>query len=98
MSSVLAPPAPPSRVQMSTLARLLKARGIHYGWFMVGLNFAFAVCAAGAMSIPGVLLTPMSRDLDWSLAELSGPLGLRMALFGLVAPFAGGLISVYGPR
>lgn len=98
MSTVLASPAPPARVQTIPLARLLKAREVHYGWVMVGLAFAFAVCAAGAMSIPGVLLTAMSSDLGWSLGELSGPLGLRMALFGLVAPFAGGLITLYGPR
>ena len=65
---------------------------------MVALTFLFNVCAAGAMSIPGVLLTPISTDLGWSIGELSGPLGLRMALFGLVAPFAGGLILLYGPR
>ncbi|MEA2768293.1 MAG: hypothetical protein QOD93_1255 [Acetobacteraceae bacterium] len=79
-------------------ARALAARGIHYGWLMVALTFFFNVCAAGAMSIPGVLLTPISHDLGWSIGELSGPLGLRMMLFGLVAPFAGGLILLNGPR
>ena len=80
------------------LARALGSRGIHYGWLMVGLVFIFSMCAAAAMSIPGVLLTPISRDLGWSIGELAGPLGLRMALFGLVAPFAGGLIMLHGPR
>ena len=79
-------------------ARALAARGIHYGWLMVALMFLFGVCSAGAMSVPGVLLTPISNDLGWSIGELSGPLGLRMTLFGLVAPFAGGLILLYGPR
>ena len=65
---------------------------------MVALTFLFGVCSAGAMSIPGVLLTPISNDLGWSIGELSGPLGLRMTLFGLVAPFAGGLILLHGPR
>jgi predicted MFS family arabinose efflux permease len=45
-----------------------------------------------------VLLTPISKDLGWSIGELSGPLGLRVTLFGLVAPFAGGLILLHGPR
>lgn len=82
----------------SRLASFLAARGIHYGWLMVALTFLYGVCATAAMSIPGVLLTPISRELGWSIGELSGPLGLRMALFGLVAPFAGGLILIYGPR
>ena len=80
------------------LAHALGRRGIHYGWLMVALIFVFSMCAAASMSIPGVLLTPISRDLGWSIGELSGPLGLRMALFGLVAPFAGGLIMLHGPR
>jgi len=50
------------------------------------------------MSIPGVLLVPMSREFGWTIGELSGPLGLRMALFGMVAPFAGALMLRYGPR
>jgi MFS family permease len=78
-------------------ARSLMERGIHYGWLMIALVFLFGMCSAGAMAIPGILLAPMSRDLGWSVGELSGPLGLRMA-FGLVAPFAGGLILVFGPR
>ncbi len=79
-------------------ARALAARGIHYGWLMILLTFLYGVCSAGAMSIPGVLLTPMSHDLGWSIGELSGPLGLRVTLFGLAAPFAGGLIMLYGVR
>jgi MFS family permease len=79
-------------------ARALAARNIHYGWLMVALTFLYGVCSAGAMSIPGVLLTPMSHDLGWSIGELSGPLGLRVTLFGLAAPFAGGMIMLYGVR
>ena len=80
------------------LARRLAGRNIHYGWMMVALLFLYGVCSSAAMAIPGVLLTPISLDLGWSIGELSGPLGLRVALFGLVAPFAGGMILLYGPR
>jgi MFS family permease len=79
-------------------ARSLAARNIHYGWLMVLLTFLYGVSSAGAMSIPGVLLMPMSRDLGWTIGDLSGPLGLRVTLFGLAAPFAGGLILLYGVR
>lgn len=80
------------------LARSLAARNIHYGWVMVGLLFTYGIFSSAAMSIPGVLLGPISQDLGWSIGELSGPLGLRVTLFGLIAPFAGGLILLYGPR
>ena len=80
------------------LARLLAARGIHYGWLMLALTFGFVIASSGVSSIPSVLLVPISNEFGWSIGELSGPLGLRMALFGLVAPFAGALMLRYGPR
>ena len=82
----------------ASVARRLAARNIHYGWLLVTLVFLYGVFTTAAMSVPGVLLTPISTELGWSVGELSGPLGLRVTLFGLVAPFAGGLLLLYGPR
>ncbi|MFY8087395.1 MAG: MFS transporter, partial [Rubrivivax sp.] len=86
-----AAPVPP-------LARALAARGIHYGWVMVALTFVYAVFSSSAMGVPSVLIVPMSKELGWSIGELSAPQGLRLALFGLAAPLAGGLMLRYGPR
>src|SRR3984885_7373934 len=80
------------------LARRLAARGIHYGWVMMVLTFFYVLCSSAVLSISGVLLLPISKEFGWSVGELSGPLGLRMALFGLIAPFAGALMLRYGPR
>jgi sugar phosphate permease len=81
-----------------SLARSLATRGIHYGWVMVALTFFYVICSSAVMSIPSILLLPISKEFGWSVGELSGPLGLRMALFGMVAPFAGALMLRYGPR
>ena len=76
---------PGARSTFATAAGgFLAARGIHYGWVMLTLVFLFGVCAAAAMSVPGVLLTPMSADLVWSIGELSGPLVLRIMILGMV--------------
>jgi hypothetical protein len=80
------------------LGRALGARDIHYGWVMVALAFMYAVFSSSAMGVPSILILPMSRELGWSIGELSAPQGLRLALFGLAAPFAGGLMLRYGPR
>lgn len=80
------------------LAKQLAARNIHYGWAMVALAFLYAVFSSSAMGVPSVLIVPMSKELGWSIGELSGPQGLRLALFGLTAPLAGGLMLRYGPR
>ena len=79
-------------------AASLARRGIHYGWAMVFLSFLHTVFASASMGVPSVLIVPMSEDLGWSLGELSAPQGLRLAIFGLTAPFAGGLMLRYGPR
>lgn len=80
------------------LAPRLAVRGIHYGWVILGLSFFYALFVTSALGVPGVLIVPMSRDLGMSIGELSAPQGLRLALFGLVAPFAGGLMLRFGPR
>jgi MFS family permease len=80
------------------LARALAARGIHYGWVMVALTFAFAVFSSSALGVPSVLIVPMAQELGWTIGELSAPQGLRLALFGLAAPLAGGLMLRFGPR
>jgi predicted MFS family arabinose efflux permease len=80
------------------LAARLAARGIHYGWVILGLAFFYTLFATSALGVPGVLILPMSRELGMSIGELSAPQGLRFVLFGLVAPFAGGLMLRFGPR
>jgi hypothetical protein len=64
------------------LARALAARGVHYGWVIAALAF-YVLFATSALGVPGVLILPMAQ-------------GLRLALFGLVAPFAGGLLAPLG--
>jgi hypothetical protein len=39
-----------------------------------------------------VLIRPISDELGLTISELSASQGVRFALFGLVAPFAGGLM------
>ena len=80
------------------LANALAARGIHYGWAMAALTVVYAVFSSSALGVPSVLILPMAKDLGWSIGELSAPQGLRLALFGLAAPLAGGLMLRYGPR
>ena len=81
-----------------SLARWLGARGIHYAWVIAGITFAFVVCSSASMSIPSVLIAPLSKEFGWSVGDISGPLALRFALFGLIAPFAGALMLRYGVR
>ena len=87
-----------SLVSRGYASRYLADRGVHYGWAMVGLAFLTALFATASVGVPSVLIVPMSEELGWSIGEIAAPTGLRLALFGLSAPFAGGLMLRYGPR
>jgi len=80
------------------LASYAAARRIHYGWVITALAFFYILFSSSALGIPSVLIRPMAEELGISISELSASQGLRFALFGLVAPFAGGLMLRYGPR
>ena len=78
------------------LARYLAARGIHYGWAMVVLTFLTMLSTAAGMGMPGVLITPLEHQFGWDAATISGPLALRLLLFGLLAPFSAALLTRFG--
>jgi MFS family permease len=70
----------------------------HYGWVVVGITFLTLLVTAGAMSTPGLLLVALQKDFGWSAATVSTSLSLRLAVFGLMAPFAGALMLRFGLR
>ena len=80
------------------LAPFLARRGIHYGWAMVAVTFLSMLSTAAAMGMPGVLMGPLHSEFGWSLGSISGAMALRLALFGLLGPFAAAFIARYGLR
>ncbi len=82
----------------TVLAPALARRGIHYGWAVVAATFLVMLSTAAAMGMPGVLLRPLMHEFGWSTTEVSGPLSLRLLLYGLMGPFAAALMQRYGIR
>jgi MFS family permease len=82
----------------NALAPWLARRGIHYGWAVVAATFLVLLTTAAAMGMPGVLLRPLMTEFGWSTSAVSGPLSLRLLLFGLMAPFSAALMQRYGIR
>lgn len=80
------------------LATRLARMGIHYGWVMVGLTFLVSVCTSAAVSLPGVLLVPMTEEFGWGRGAISGAMGVMFFMFAVMAPFAGALMIRYGLR
>ncbi len=77
---------------------VLRRRGIHYGWVIVALTFMTMLTTAGAMGLPGALLLPLHGEFGWSLANISSALALRIALYGIMGPFAAVFMNRFGLR
>ena len=71
----------------SPLAAAMAARNVYYGWIVAGATFLVMLATAGAMGAPGVIIRPLEKEFGWSAADISSALALRIALFGLMAPF-----------
>ena len=86
-------PAAPSR-----LVAALAARNIHYGWVVVAVTFLTMLATAGALGSAGVMIDPLQREFGWSTAEISSAFAIRLALFGLMGPFAAAFMNRFGVR
>ncbi len=79
----------------NTVARLFVGR-VHYAWIVVAVMFVVILASVGVRATPGVLIVPLEQTYGWSPAIISGAISLNLLLFGLVGPFAAGLIQVIG--
>ena len=80
------------------LAQKLARRGVHYGWAIALVTFLTMLTTAGAVGLPGAFIIPLSKEFGWDAAQISGPLAVRLILFGLMAPFAAAMIERFGVR
>lgn len=84
--------------QTVAFADRLARRGIHYGWVVVAVTFLTMMVGACAVGAPGVLIVPLQQEFGWDLGQISAAFALRLALFGLVGPFAAVLLNRFGIR
>jgi len=79
----------------SLVARLFVGR-LHYSWVVLAVMFVVILSSVGVRATPGVLIVPLQQAFGWNAAVISGAVSLNILLFGLVGPFAAGLIQVIG--
>jgi sugar phosphate permease len=71
---------------------------LHYAWIIVAAAFVTAVIIAGTLGISGVLLVPLQKEFGWQSSDISSAFAVRLALFGLLGPFAATLMNRFGVR
>lgn len=80
------------------LAPWLARRGIHYGWVIAATTFLVMLVTAGAVGAPGVLMGPLRAEFGWATADISSSIAIRLALFGVMGPFAAAFLNHFGVR
>jgi predicted MFS family arabinose efflux permease len=73
-------------------------RRLHYAWVALGVTFLALLVAAGVRSMPGILIVPLEREFGWSRATISVAVSINLLLYGLIGPFAAGLMNRVGVR
>lgn len=74
-------------------------QGIYYGWYIVGLAFVANAMSMGVSAYSlGVFVRPMTEELGWSRAMISGNQSLSTLVTGLLAPFIGPILDRHGGK
>jgi len=71
---------------------------VHYAWVVAVVTWITLLAAAGFRSTPSTLIVPLEHEFGWSTATISVAVSINLLLFGLFAPFAGGLMERFGVR
>ena len=70
----------------------------HYAWVVLAITFVVLLTSAAIRATPGVLMVPLEQEFGWSRATISVAISIGLLLYGLIGPFAAGLVNRYGPR
>lgn len=70
----------------------------HYAWIVAGVTFCSLIVSAAVRSTPGVLIVPLEREFGWHASAISLAISINILLYGLMGPFAAGVMNRYGVR
>ena len=70
----------------------------HYAWIVLAVTFFVLLAGAGIRATPSVLIVPLEEEFGWTRSTISLAISLNIFLYGLMGPFAGGLMQRLGIR
>jgi MFS family permease len=56
------------------------------------------IVTAAVRATPGVVIVPLEQEFGWSRSMISLAVSINLLLYGLIGPFAAGLLNRYGSR
>jgi sugar phosphate permease len=85
-------------VKTSPSQRRLPNHSLHYAWIVAAVTFVTLLLTAAIRATPSVLIVPFEDEFRWTPASISNVISINLVLYGLIGPFAAGLIQRFGPR
>jgi MFS family permease len=73
-------------------------RRLHSAWIVLAVTFFALLAGAGIRATPSVLIVPLEEEFGWTRSTISLAISLNIFLYGLMGPFAGGLMQRLGIR
>ena len=73
-------------------------RRLDYSWIILATGFTILFFGGGSMFITGLMLKPMTEDLEWSRSSISLALTMFMMVSALAMPVVGRLADRYDLR
>jgi hypothetical protein len=70
----------------------------HHTWIVAVVTFATLLIAGGHSGSAGIPVVPLETEFHWSRAMISFAVGVNMAFYGLIGPFAATLMNSVGSR
>src|SRR6202162_1516800 len=71
---------------------------LHYAWVVAGITFITLIVTAAVRATPSILIVPLEQEFGWSRVTISFAISINLLLYGLIGPFAAGLLNRYGAR
>ncbi len=75
---------------------LLDQLGIHFSWFMASIAFLVIFFSSASLATPGILMVEITKDLGWSIGDVSLAIGVLFLTVALAAPFGAALMAIIG--
>lgn len=75
-----------------------KFQKFHYAWIIAAVTFLILMIGAGVRAVPGVFVVPLETEFGWSRSVISLAVGINIAIYGLMAPFAAATMDTFGIR
>jgi MFS family permease len=73
-------------------------RRLHYAWVVFAITFLTLIVTAAVRSAPSVLIVPLEKEFGWTRSTISVAISINLLLYGLIGPFAAGLMNRFGVR